>query len=239
MLPVGDINPVRRTPILTWILIAINVLVFIWEISISPEQLNAMFMDIAAVPRNISAQPFAIESLLDGLRSMFLHGGFEHIIGNMLYLFLFGDNIEDRLGKILYLVLYFASGYAAVYAQVIIDPQSTIPMIGASGAIAGVLGAYLVMFPNVRVRALIFLGYFARLAELPALVVLGFWFVLQLFNGVASLGAAAAYGGGVAFFAHIGGFIAGAVLAFAFMRMVPQPPAPARYEMLYDRTRRG
>jgi len=238
MLPVGDINPVRRTPILTWILIGINVLVFIWEISLPPAQLNNMFLDIAAVPRNIAASPFGVESLLDGLRSMFLHGGFEHIIGNMLYLFLFGDNVEDRLGKILYLVLYFASGFAAVYAQVVIDPTSSVPMIGASGAIAGVLGAYLVMYPNVRVRALVFLGYIARIAELPALVVLGFWFVLQLFNGVASLGAAAAYGGGVAFFAHIGGFIAGAVLAFVFMRMVPQPPAQARYDMLYDRVGR-
>ena len=239
MLPVGDINPVRRTPYLTWGLIAINVLVFLWQLTLSPNQLDQVFQAYAAVPRNISAAPFSLESILDGLRSMFMHGGFDHIIGNMLYLFLFGDNIEDRLGKVLFLVLYFASGYAAVYAQVYIEPNSTIPMIGASGAIAGVLGAYLVMFPNVKVRALIFLGYFGTIRELPAIVVLGFWFVLQLISGFASLGASADYGGGVAFFAHIGGFVIGAALGFVFVRMVPQPPMQDRYDMLYERAGRG
>ncbi len=234
MLPIGDINPVRRTPYLTWGLLAINIVVFLWQLTIPPDQLNLLLRDIAAVPRSISANPFGLESLLDGLRSMFLHGGFDHIIGNMLYLFLFADNVEDRLGKILFLALYFISGYAAVYAQVIIEPQSPIPMIGASGAIAGVLGAYLVMFPQVKVRALVGFGYYGRIAELPAVVVLGFWFVLQLISGFASLGVTAQYGG-VAFFAHIGGFVAGALLAFAFVRMVPQPPLQERYQMLYER----
>lgn len=243
MMPIGDINPTRRTPYLTWGIIAINVLVFLWQLTLSPEQLNAVFLELAAVPRNIASSPFGLESLLDALRSMFMHGGFDHIIGNMLYLFLFGDNIEDRLGKILYIALYFISGFAAVYAQVIItdvnSPAGLIPMIGASGAIAGVLGAYLVMFPNVKVRAIVFLGYIGRVAELPALIVLGFWFVLQLVSGFASLGAAAAYGGGLAFFAHIGGFVAGAVLGFVFVRMVPQPPLQERYQMLYDRAGRS
>jgi membrane associated rhomboid family serine protease len=239
MMPIGDINPTRRTPYVTWILIAINALVFFWQLTMSPRELQGVFLELAVVPNNVSGDPFGIETLLDGLRSMFMHGGWAHILGNMLYLFLFGDNIEDRLGKVLYLALYFISGYAAVYAQVLIDPSSQIPMIGASGAIAGVLGAYLVMFPRVRVRAIVFLGYFGQVAELPALIVLGFWFVIQLISGVGSLGAASTAGGGVAFFAHIGGFVAGAVLAFAFMRMVPQPPPNERYEMLYQRAGRG
>jgi membrane associated rhomboid family serine protease len=239
MMPIGDINPTRRTPFVTWLLVGINVLVFLWQLSLSSAQLNSVFLEFAAVPANVAANPFGLETLLDSVRSMFMHGGWEHIIGNMLYLFLFGDNIEDRLGKVLYLALYFISGFAAVYAQVMIDPASQIPMIGASGAIAGVLGAYLVMYPNVKVRALVFFGYFGRLAELPALVVLGFWFVLQLINGFASLGGSASYGGGVAFFAHIGGFVAGALLGFVFVRMVPQPPLQERYDMLYRRTGRG
>jgi membrane associated rhomboid family serine protease len=239
MMPIGDINPTRRTPYVTWILIAINALVFFWQLTLSPRELQGVFLDLAVVPNNVTRDPFGVESLLDGLRSMFMHGGWAHILGNMLYLFLFGDNIEDRLGKVLYLALYFISGYAAVYAQVLIDPTSQIPMIGASGAIAGVLGAYLVMFPRVRVRAIVFLGAFGQVAELPALVVLGFWFVIQLVSGVGSLGAASTADDGVAFFAHIGGFVAGAVLAFIFMRMVPQPPPDERYEMLYQRTGRS
>jgi membrane associated rhomboid family serine protease len=240
MMPIGDINPVRRRPYFTWGLIAINVIVFIWQLTLSPEQLDEVFRTLAVVPRNLSADPFGLESIMDSIRSMFFHGGFDHIIGNMLYLFLFGDNIEDRLGKVLFLALYFISGFAAVYAQVIIEPTSPIPMIGASGAIAGVLGAYLVMFPNVKVRALVFLGYIGMVRELPAVIVLGFWFVLQLVNGFAALGATAQYGGGgVAFFAHIGGFVAGAILGFAFVRMVPQPPLTERANMLYERVGRS
>lgn len=238
MMPIGDVNPTRRTPYLTWILIAINAAVFLWQLTLTPEQLEQAFMQLAVVPRNISAAPFAPEAIFDSIRSMFMHGGWDHILGNMLYLFLFGDNIEDRLGKVLYLVLYFITGFAAVYGQVLIDPTSNIPMIGASGAISGVLGAYLVMFPNVKVRAIVFLGAFGRIAELPALIVLGFWFLLQAIQGFASL-TEVSYGGGVAFFAHIGGFIAGAVLAFVFVRMVPQPPPQERYEMLYERLGRG
>jgi membrane associated rhomboid family serine protease len=237
MMPIGDINPTRRKPFLTWILIAINAAVFFWQLSLTPEQLQQAFFQLAVVPRNISAAPFAPEAIFDSIRSMFMHGGWDHILGNMLYLFLFGDNIEDRLGKVLYLVLYFITGFAAVYGQVLIDPQSPIPMIGASGAIAGVLGAYLVMFPRVKVRALVFLGVIAQIAELPALIVLGFWFLLQAVQGFASL-TEVAYGGGVAFFAHIGGFIAGAILAFVFVRMVPQPPPEVRYEMLYEQVGR-
>jgi membrane associated rhomboid family serine protease len=237
MLPLQDLNPTRRFPIFTYGLIAINVLVFLWEMSLGEEGLNQAFRDLSVVPANISAAPFSLESLLDMVRSMFFHGGFEHIAGNMLYLYLFGDNLEDRLGWLLYLVLYFISGFVAVFAQVIIDPQSTIPLVGASGAIAGVLGGYLVMFPGVKVRGIIPIGRVSSMQEMPAILVLGFWFVLQLVNGFASLGAVE-YGGGVAFFAHVGGFIAGAIITFIFTRLVPQPPAEARNEMLYERTKR-
>jgi membrane associated rhomboid family serine protease len=238
MMPLQDINPTRRMPILTWILIAINILVFLWELSLGENGLSAAFQELSVVPANISADPFSVEAFLDSVRSMFFHGGYEHIFGNMLYLYLFGDNLEDRLGKILYLILYFISGFVAIAAQVIMDPASTIPLVGASGAIAGVLGGYLVMFPTVKVRGIVMLGRLGQMAMLPAWVVLGFWFVLQVINGIASLGAPADYGGGVAFFAHIGGFVAGLLMTVAFMNFVPQPPENQRNEMLYQRAQR-
>lgn len=237
MLPLRDLNPTRRMPVLTYTLIAVNVLVFLWEMSLSPEQLQRAFITLSVVPANVSANPFSVETLLDLVRSMFFHGGYEHIIGNMLYLWLFGDNVEDRFGGLLYLALYFITGFVASIAQVIIDPTSTIPLVGASGAIAGVLGSYLILYPNVRVEGIIPLGYFSQLSAWPAWIVLGLWFVLQLFNGIASLGVAAAYGG-VAFFAHVGGFVAGLVLTFLFMMIVPQPPADQRRNLLYQRARR-
>jgi membrane associated rhomboid family serine protease len=211
MLPIQDLNPTRRLPLFTWALILINVLAFIWEMSLTPEELTRTIMDISVVPARLNAEPFTLEALQDAVRSMFLHGGYDHILGNMLYLYLFGDNLEDRLTPPVFLFIYFVSGFIAIAAQVLIDPTSTVPLIGASGAIAGVLGGYLILFPTVKVRGIIFLGYIGRIAELPAVLVLGFWFVLQVINGVASLGEFQ-YGGGVAFFAHIGGFIGGMIL---------------------------
>lgn len=238
MFPLQDMNPTRRLPIITYALIAINALVFFWQISLPPEELQRVFLDIAAVPRNLSAAPFSAESIADTFRSMFLHGGWDHILGNMLYLWLFGDNVEDRFGAILYLVLYFLGGIAATVAQTIIDPNSPIPMVGASGAIAAVLGSYLILYPNVRVRGIIPLGRISSLQELPAWIVLGMWFGLQLIQGFGSLGVASEYGGGVAFFAHIGGFVAGVVITLIFNGLVPQPPVPERNEVLYERARR-
>jgi membrane associated rhomboid family serine protease len=238
MLPVQDINPTRRFPILTYALIALNAIIFVWELSFSQNQLQNIFLDLAVVPANATALGlFAPETLLDSIRSMFFHGGWEHILGNMLYLYLFGDNVEDRLGKIGFLALYFISGFVASYAQILIDPTSPIPMVGASGAIAGVLGSYLILFPGVKVRGIIPIGRISSMQEWPALYVLGMWFVLQLVNGFGSLGAAE-YGGGVAFFAHIGGFVAGLVLTFLITRLVPQPPAEQRRDALYQRAQR-
>jgi membrane associated rhomboid family serine protease len=168
MLPLKDINPTRRVPVITYGLIAVNVLVFLWEQTLSIEALQQQFMNLSVVPANITANPFALETILDLVRSMFFHGGWAHLLGNMLYLWLFGDNLEDRMGKVLYIIFYFFGGFAASVAQIVIDPNSQIPLIGASGAIAGVLGGYLVMFPGVKVRGIIPLGWMARWAEWPA-----------------------------------------------------------------------
>ncbi|MFN8530957.1 MAG: rhomboid family intramembrane serine protease [Anaerolineae bacterium] len=237
MLPVRDLNPTRRLPIITYGLIGINVLVFLWELSFPEQQLNNLFQNLSVVPAFASANPFSPETILDVIRSMFFHGGWDHIIGNMLYLFLFGDNVEDRFGWLLYLVIYFVSGFVAAFTQVLINPGSTIPLIGASGAIAGVLGSYLVLYPGVRVLAVVPLGYVSRLQEVPAFIVLGLWFVLQLVNGFASLGATADYGG-VAVFAHIGGFICGVVLTFILKGMIGMPPTDTRVNALEQRAMR-
>lgn len=236
MLPLRDMNPTRRLPVLTYLLIVINVLVFLWELSLSPPALEAALNTLSVVPANVSRQLFSLETILDVSRSMFFHAGWSHLLGNMLYLYLFGDNIEDRLGQVLYLVLYFASGFAAAFAQVAIDPTSPIVLVGASGAIAGVLGSYLVFFPGVRVRGIVPLFYIGMWSEWPAWLVIGLWFGLQLFSGVASLGVETA--GGVAFFAHIGGFVLGMLLTWVFMLFIPQPPRDYRQEMLYERARR-
>ncbi len=239
MLPIQDINPTRRFPIVNYALIAINVIVFVTQLGLSDRELTQVYVTQSVVPYLVSQAPFAPETLLDFIRSMFFHGGWAHLLGNMLYLYIFGDNIEDRMGSVMYLGFYLICGFAAGYAQVLIDPTSQIPLVGASGAIAGVLGGYLVLFPNVKVRALVLLGYFSRLTEISALIVLGFWFVLQLFNGFMSLGGTAETGGGVAFFAHVGGFVAGAALVFIFKLIFPQPPVDDMRNMLYQRQGRG
>lgn len=237
MLPIRDLNPTRRFPLFTYALILLNVLVFFWEQTFSANELQAVFINLSVVPANVARSPFSLETALDVLRSMFFHGGWAHLLGNMLYLFLFGDNVEDRLGKLYFLLLYFFSGTTAAIAQVIIDPSSQIPLVGASGAIAGVLGSYLLLFPGVRVQGIIPLGFFSRLTEWPAWSVLGLWFVIQLFNGVLSLGVQTGISGGVAFFAHIGGFLVGVVLTFLLILILPQPPPQERSEMLYQRSR--
>ncbi len=236
MIPLQDLNPTRRLPVVNYALIFLNVLVFLWEQSMTDAQLQRVFLQDSVVPTLVTGNPFAQETVLDIIRSMFFHGGWAHLLGNMLYLYLFGDNLEDRLGRVLYLFVYFASGFAATVAQVVISPYSQIPLVGASGAIAGVLGGYLVLFPGVQVRGIIPLGYYLHRVQWPAYVVLGLWFVMQLFSGIGSLGPETNQGG-VAFFAHIGGFVLGAVLVWLITLFVPQPPRDDRYEMLYRRAR--
>jgi rhomboid family protein len=215
MIPLRDINPRRRFPLVTLILILLNVAVFIYELLLPSENaLNSMMFTWGLVPaRLMQLEPQAIVTIFT---SMFIHSGFMHIIGNMLYLWIFGDNIESALGSLRFIVFYLLCGVGAALGQVLMGPGSEIPMIGASGAISGVLGAYLLLYPRAEVETLIFLGIFVRLVRLPALVVLGMWIVTQLISSLASLGATAA--GGVAVFAHVGGFVMGLVLAPLFRR---------------------
>ena len=159
--------------------------------------------------------------MLDVFTSMFLHAGWLHLLGNMLFLWIFGANVEDRLGRARFLLVFLVGGVVADAAQVLSDPASEVPMIGASGAIAAVLGAYLVLFPRARIQSLVFLGFFYQLIAVPAVIVLGFWFLLQVADGIGSLGPTTVVDGGVAFFAHIGGFVAGALLALPFR--LPRP----------------
>ncbi|KWT67049.1 rhomboid family intramembrane serine protease [Hyphomicrobium sulfonivorans] len=210
MFPLGDDNSARRTtPYVTYALIAINVLVFLLEL----QEGDAFIQQWAFIPARFSADPAGNIPTL--FTAMFMHGGWMHLGGNMLYLWIFGDNVEDRFGHLKYLFFYLVAGLAATFAQYLVLPGSNVPNVGASGAIAGVLGAYLLMFPRARVNVL-----FGRdVVAMPAIVVLGFWIVLQLFSGVGSI----AYTdestkdmGGVAYMAHVGGFFAGFLMAFLF-----------------------
>ena len=170
MFPLSDENPTRRTPVLTWLLILINVAVFAWQLQFSPQELTRIFRELSVVPASIMQNPFSPETALDVLRSMFFHGGFAHIAFNMLYMYLFADNVEDRLGRVPFVLLYFASGVLAVVAQVLItyltNANPNVPMVGASGAIAGVLGSYFVMYPGVTVRGIVPIGWFGFFTSL-------------------------------------------------------------------------
>ncbi|RPI37071.1 MAG: rhomboid family intramembrane serine protease [Methanoregulaceae archaeon] len=208
MFPVGDDNSARRLqPMVTYALIAINILFFIFEFLGGDAFIEAW----SFIPSRFMANP--VGDAVTIFTSMFMHAGLVHIGGNMLYLWIFGDNVEDRFGHVRFLAFYLACGIAATFTQLAFSLGSTIPNLGASGAIAGVLGAYILLFPQRKIRVMIGSG---GITEMPALIVIGLWFVLQLFSGVGSLGAAADTGG-VAFMAHIGGFVAGFVLAF-FLR---------------------
>lgn len=210
MLPLGDHNPRRTTPFITWLLIAVNILMFMWELSLGANIERAL-RAVAFVPARFWQHPNLVADFIRTMVSMFLHGGWLHLGGNMLYLWVFGDNVEDRLGHFRYALFYVLCGIAATLAHAFATPASTLPAIGASGAIAGVLGAYLVLFPGAQVTTLIPIFVFITVRQIPAIFVLGVWFVLQFFSGAASIGATADVGG-VAYFAHIGGFVAGMIL---------------------------
>jgi membrane associated rhomboid family serine protease len=204
-IPLRDENPTRRFPAITILLIALNTGIFIYQV-ISPQGLSYHVMRMGVAPYEISH----FRSLAEGLRlsppltlfaAMFLHGSLFHLLGNMLFLWIFGNNIEDYLGPLRFILFYFLSGLGATFFQVVFSPNSRIPMIGASGAIAGVLGAYLILYPTARVLTLVFLFFIIRVVAIPAAYVLGLWFVLQVLN--------VGLGGGVAWFAHIGGFLVG------------------------------
>jgi membrane associated rhomboid family serine protease len=233
LIPLRDVDTQRTTaPVVTVLLIVANILMFFFELSLG-SRLESFVMAAAFVPARYTSGGLSLGELGPGLGSalvsMFLHGGWGHLLGNMLFLWIFGDNVEDRLGHVRYLIFYLLSGYAATFAHLWAGPGSTVPAIGASGAISGVLGAYLFLHPKARVQTLLILGFFIRLIYVPAWVFLPLWFLIQLFSGAASLGArTTAETGGVAWFAHIGGFIAGPLLLFLLggARRRLRPPEP-------------
>ena len=237
MFPLRDSIPSSRRPVVNVTIIAACVAAFLFELSLGP-RLEGFIRAVGFVPARVFAAGSDGIGVFAALRSlgssMFLHGGWLHLIGNMWFLWVFGDNVEDALGHLGYLVFYLFCGVVAAVAQGLVSPTSTVPMVGASGAIAGVLGAYLVWYPWARVRTLIFLGIFFTTADLPAPVFLVLWFVVQFFSGTLALASAGAVAGGVAFFAHIGGFLAGALLAFWLRHSGRVRPA-SRYVSPWER----
>lgn len=214
MIPLHDDNPTRRFPYLTIAIIIACVLIYFWQVSLGPEGYQAVVYSLGVIPAvllgrvDLPPELVLIPPAMSVITSMFMHGGFMHLAGNMLYLWIFGNNIEDVMGHGRFLVFYFLCGVAAVFGQILQNPDSQIPMIGASGAISGVLGAYLLLYPHARVLVLIPLGFFLHMARIPAGWVLGLWFVYQILSSALT----SSEGAGVAWFAHIGGFIAGMAL---------------------------
>ena len=223
MFPLRDTIPSRRAPVVTWGLIALNCLVFAYQLTVPEGSLPRFFHLWGVVPARFSSPGWAAEAgypqslALPFFTSMFLHGGFFHLLTNMWTLWIFGDNVEDRMGRLRYLAFYLLTGLAAGLVHWITNLDSTVPTIGASGAIAGVLGAYLVLFPRARVVTLVPLFFWPLFFEIPAVVYLGFWFVSQLLSGASALASGAAGAGGIAWWAHIGGFLAGFALHRLFL----------------------
>jgi len=229
MIPLRDDQPTFSTPFVNYFLIAVNVVVFLWELSVSHRALNSFMLQFGVVPRHTLA--VLTGHSYDGLAtavvplfaSMFLHASFLHVAGNMLFLWIFGDNIEDYLGHFSYLLFYLVSGFAAAVAHILLNVGSNVPSVGASGAIAGVMGAYFVLYPRARV-----LVWFPPifLFHLPAWLVLGYWFFVQFLSGAAtSIAETSQTSGGIAFWAHVGGFVAGIVL----IKVLPERPQRYRY----------
>ncbi|HEU4532082.1 MAG TPA: rhomboid family intramembrane serine protease [Steroidobacteraceae bacterium] len=231
MIPLSDDNPSRTTPYVSYTLIGLCVLAFLWQVMLGPERGQAIVYALGVIPAvligdvQLSPALDLVHPWVTVFTSMFLHGGWMHLIGNMLYLWIFGDNVEDSMGHARFLVFYLVSGIGAVLAQALPDPGSQLPMIGASGAISGVLGGYLLLYPHARVLVLIPLGIVLQTVRMPAGWVLALWFGLQLLSNAFSDGV----GGGVAFRAHIGGFIAGMVLVPLFKHRNVRLWHPPRY----------
>ena len=212
MIPLKDDNPTFKKPIVTYFIIGICVLIFLTQLGTQSYKTGQLFYSFGLIPsvlmghNQLPLDLYAVPAFITIFTSMFMHGGFMHLIGNMLYMWIFADNIEDNLGPSKFLFFYLLAGVGAAMTQVLIDTQSQVPMIGASGAIGGVLGAYLINYPNAKVLVLIPFGFFSQLIKIRALYVLGFWFILQFISS----------GGGVAYAAHIGGFVSGVILILFF-----------------------
>jgi membrane associated rhomboid family serine protease len=210
MIPYGD-SPTRHiTPLITWLLILVNVAVFFYELSLSQGELERFFDAWGVVPFNLS--------LVSLVTSQFLHGGWLHLLGNMLFLWVFGDNVEDAMGHLRYLAFYLLCGIIAALTHIFFNLGDRTPAVGASGAIAGVMGAYLILHPSAWVRVFVPVFLIFGFIQVPALVLIGLWFVTQLFSGISAIGDAMGGEAGIAFWAHIGGFIAGLILVFIFRR---------------------
>lgn len=218
MIPIKDINPTERFPLVTILLILINSIVFIYQLLLGPQSEKMFVASFSLIPARLfspaSAPQGAVPVGVTLFTSMFLHGGFLHIAGNMLYLWIFGNNVEDAMDRVRFIAFYLICGLAAAFTHALTAKTSIVPMIGASGAISGVLGAYLLLYPRARVLTLVPLGFYISTIEVPAMFVLGFWFVLQFLNATLSSG----IGGGVAWYAHVGGFVAGMLLIGLFKR---------------------
>ena len=223
MIPLKDDNPTSGRPVVTYFLIGICVVIFLMQLGAQSYKTGQLFYSYGLIPSVLMGHDqlpidlYAVPAYLTIITSMFMHGGFMHLIGNMLYMWIFADNIEDSLGPKKFIIFYLLSGIGAATAQILMDTHSQVPMVGASGAIGGVLGAYLINHPNARVLVLIPFGFFSQLIKIKALYVLGFWFVLQFINSamMSSQG-----GGGVAYAAHIGGFVSGVVLILFFNKRI-------------------
>jgi membrane associated rhomboid family serine protease len=223
VIPISDRHPTRRTPVVTWTVLGLCVVAFLWQVTGGGDSFERSIYTLGLIPAVLTGRAVlppelaVVPAPATIFTSMFLHGGFLHLAGNLLYLWVFGDNVEDRFGRGGYLVFYLACGVVAAFAQVLPEPGSPVPMIGASGAISGVLGAYLLLYPHRRIEVIVPVVIIPYRMVLPAVVVLGLWFVMQL---IASLGAPQGEGG-VAFRAHIGGFVAGLALTPLMSRLRP------------------
>ena len=238
MIPIGDVNPTRRIPIVNYLLIAANIALFAYELSLGA-RLDTFIGRWGIHSSEVTALlggnlQLLGPVLLHSLASMFLHGGWLHIGGNMLFLWVFGDNVEDNFGSLAYLFFYLLCGFGAVLAQALLTPASPAPAIGASGAISGVLAAYLLRYPGAPIRALVFIFVFFTLLRVPAWLMIIVWFAVQLLSGIASVTDAAQTSGGVAYGAHVGGFVAGLALTLFFRR----PQRPPRYAAFRPNYRR-
>jgi membrane associated rhomboid family serine protease len=237
MFPLKDDNPTAITPIITWMLIALNVLIFFYQVSLGPGGEQLFVYQYGAIPavitgaQHLPAKMVAVPPLVSVFTSMFLHGGWLHLMGNMWFLWIFGNNIEEAMGGLRYLLFYLVCGFTASVSHIFANADSTTPTIGASGAISGVLGAYLMLYPRARVLTLIFLGFFVRLLWIPAGFVLGIWFLIQLWSGSMESPQNAS---GVAFWAHVGGFVAGILLVGLFKKREVHFFNPPRHQVSFN-----
>ena len=241
MFPISDDNPRIGTPYVTWSVIGACVLVFFWQVSLGASGGEIAIYEFGMIPARLfgtaalDPELTAVPAWSTMFTSMFMHGGWLHLGFNMLFLWIFGDNVEDCMGHARYLIFYLVCGVAAALAQAFVSPGSTIPMVGASGAISGVLGAYLLLHPRATVRTVIFLGIFVTMMHLPALIVLGLWFLMQLVSAAFSNSGEA----GVAFWAHVGGFVAGMALVPLFKKRDVELFQPPRYRAFQVERQRG